>query len=145
MKKILLLIMIASLSLFASEEIHNFKYETNYKKALKKAQKEDKLLIVMMSLSTCPVCSYMKDIVFERQEVLNYLKQNYVMVINDIDWDDYAPRFKTTHVPTFFFIDPDTEEELREKKVGGSKPKDFIQELTDVKIFDIERYTTPAQ
>ncbi len=135
MKKILLLIMILSLSLFSSVEIHNFKYETNFNKAVKKAQKEDKILIVMMSLSTCPVCSYMKDIVFEREEVLSYLQENYVMVINDMDWDEYSPRFKTTNAPTFFFIDPDTQEELREKKIGGAKPEKFIQDLTDVKIF----------
>ena len=39
MKSILLLIMIDSLTLFASEEIHNFQYENSCNKALLKPEK----------------------------------------------------------------------------------------------------------
>lgn len=132
MKKILLSIMILSLSLFANE----FKYQANYKKALQSAKDEDKVLIVMMALKGCPVCDYMRDIVFEREQVLHYLNDNYIMVVHDIDHDKYEDRFTTINAPTFYFIDPRTGKEIREKKIGGAQPKKFIQELTEVK----ERY-----
>ena len=134
MKKILLLIMIASLTLFASEEIHNFQYENSFNKAVLKAKNEKKLVIVMMSLATCPVCDYMKDIVFEREQVLSYLNKNYVVVIYDIDWGEFPKRFKTRNAPTFYFIDPVTKKEIYDKKIGGAKPEKFLQDLTDVKI-----------
>ncbi|HIP47011.1 MAG TPA: thioredoxin family protein [Campylobacterales bacterium] len=145
MKKILLFIMIVSLSLFASEEIHNFKYESDFNKAVLKAKSEKKLVVVMMSLSTCPVCDYMKDIVFEREQVLSYLNENYVMVIYDIDWGEFPERFETKHAPTFYFIDPLTKKEIYDKKTGGAQPEKFIQDLTDVKVFHEQKLTALAQ
>ncbi len=132
MKKIFALIMIVTFSLFASEEIHNFKYETDYTYALQKAKKEHKVLLLMMTIHGCPNCAYMKDIVFERENILNYINDNYVVALFDIDRDRhrYPKRFKVLHGPIFIWIDPDTEKELRERKVGGSRPWKFIQELT---------------
>ncbi len=135
MKKIFSLIMILSLSLFASEEIHDFHYETDYTYALQKAQKEHKVLLLMMTIHGCPNCAYMKDIVFERENILNYVNENYVVALFDIDRDKhrYPKRFKVLHGPTFIWIDPDTQKEMREKKVGGSRPWKFIQELTEMR------------
>ncbi len=132
MKKIFSLILILSLSLFSSEEIHNFHYETDYTYALQKAQKEHKVLLLMMTIRGCPNCAYMKDIVFERENILNYVNENYVVALFDIDRDKrrYPKIFKVLHGPTFIWIDPDTQKEMRDKKVGGSRPWKFIQELT---------------
>ena len=132
MKKIFSLVMILALSLFASEEIHNFHYETDYTYALQKAKKEDKVLLLMMTIRGCPNCAYMKDIVFERENILNYINEKYVVALFDIEHDKrrYPKRFKVLHGPTFIWIDPHTNKEMREKKVGGSRPWKFIQELS---------------
>jgi len=134
MKKVLLLLMVFSLSLFAlGEEIHNFKYEKSYYTALKKAKEQNKILLIMMEKHGCPNCAYMKDIVFEREKVLNYLNDNFVTLILDIDGRYYPKRYISHRAPTFFFIDPKDESEIREKKVGGSRPWKFLEELQEVK------------
>jgi thioredoxin-related protein len=117
------------------QEIHNLKYERSYYTAKKKALAEDKALLVMMSIEGCPNCSYMKDIVFERENILEYLNENFVVLIFDINRDKhiYPKRFKSLHGPTFFFLDPKDEHELREKKVGGWMPFKFIEVLQEVK------------
>jgi len=134
MKKVLLLLMVFSLSLFAlGEEIHNFKYEKSYYTALKKAKEQNKILLIMMEKHGCPNCAYMKDIVFEREKVLNYLNDNFVTLILDIDGRYYPKRYISHRAPTFFFINPKDESEIREKKVGGSRPWKFLEELQEVK------------
>ena len=126
--------MITTLSLFAfGEEIHNFKYETSYYTAMKKAKEQNKVLLIMMEKHGCPNCAYMKDIVFERENILNYVNDNYVVALLNVNQRNYPKRFISPRAPTFYFIDPTTDKELREYKVGGSRPWKFIEELTEVK------------
>jgi thioredoxin-related protein len=134
MKKILILLLTITISLFAlGEEVHNFKYETSYYTALKKAKEQNKPIMIMIEKHGCPNCAYMKDIVFERENILNYLNENFISLLLDIHGDYYPVRFISDRAPTFFFIDPKDESEIREKKIGGSRPWKFIQELTEVK------------
>ena len=134
MKKILLFLIITTLSLFAlGEEIHNFKYETSYYTAMKKAKEQNKALLIMMEKHGCPNCAYMKDIVFERENILNYVNENYIVVLLDVNRRNYPKRFISMRAPTFYFLDPTTDKELRAHKVGGSRPWKFLEELTEVK------------
>ncbi len=134
MKKIILTLLITALSLFAlGQEIHDFKYETSYYMAKKHAKEQNKILLIMMYKQGCPNCAYMKDIVFERKEILDYLNENYITVLLNTKSTYYPKRFVSPRAPTFFFLNPQTDKELRERKVGGSRPWKFIQELTAVK------------
>jgi hypothetical protein len=134
MKKVILLILVAAVSLFAlGQEIHDFKYERSYYTALKKAKEQDKVLLIMIEKNGCPNCAYMKNIVFEREKILNYLNENYITLLLDIHGNYYPKRYISDRAPTFYFIDPKDESELREKKIGGSRPWKFIEELTEVK------------
>ncbi len=134
MKKILLVMIIGVVSLFAlGQEVHDFTYERSYYTALKKAKDQNKVLMVMIEKKGCPTCAYMKDIVFEREKVLDYLNNNFVTLILDIKGRYYPKRFISHRAPTFFFLDPKDEREIREKKVGGSRPWKFLEELKEVK------------
>jgi thioredoxin-related protein len=134
MKKILMVMVIGVVSLFAlGQEVHNFTYERSYYTALNKAKDQNKILMVMVAKKGCPTCAYMKDIVFEREKVLNYLNNNFVTLILDIKGRYYPKRFISHRAPTFFFINPKDESEIREKKVGGSRPWKFLEELQEVK------------
>jgi thiol-disulfide isomerase/thioredoxin len=147
MKNILLLLLMTSLSLFAlGQEIHDFKYETSYYSALKKAKDNNKVLLLMMAKKGCPNCAYMKDIVFERKEILDFVNANYIVAVLDVNHRNYPKRFISPRAPTFFFLDPHDGRELREHKVGGSRPWKFIQELTEVKdAFDNNTTVTLKQ
>lgn len=126
--------MITSLSLFAlGQEIHDFKYESSYYTAHKKAKEQNKVLLIMMEKHGCPNCGYMKNIVFEKEEILNYVNENYIVTLLDVNSRNYPKRFISPRAPTFFFIDPTTDKEIREHKVGGSRPEKFMKELTEVK------------
>ncbi len=137
MKKIILLLFI----LFSIVPANELKTIYSYQNAIYKAHKEDKLVLVMMTLKGCPVCDYMKDIVFERKPILEYLNKNYYVVIKDIERDRYPQRFSAIDSPTFFFIDPETREEVIEKKVGGFKPDAFLDLLKEAND-DIDLNTT---
>ncbi len=125
MKKIILLLVFLSTLAFANE----LKTVYSYQNALHKAKQADKKVMIMMSYSGCPVCDHMKDIVFERPAVLEYLNKHFFVVIKDIEKDKYPHRFASIKSPTFFFIDPTTKEELIDRKVGGFMPEEFLDIL----------------
>ncbi len=125
MKKVFLFLAIFSISLIANE----LKTVYSYQNALHKAKKDNKYVLIMMSYSGCPVCDYMKDIVFERAAVLEYLNKHFYVVIKDIEKDHYPQRFSSIDSPTIFFIDPKTEKEVIPKKVGGFRPDTFLSIL----------------
>ncbi|MCH9814230.1 MAG: DUF255 domain-containing protein [Epsilonproteobacteria bacterium] len=126
MKKALLCLVLISTFLTAN----TLKTNHNYKEALTLAKEENKLILFMASIESCPVCDYMKDIVLEREQIISYLNQNYIVVIKDIEKEHYPIRFVTIDVPTFSFIDPHTHKEVHTKKIGGAKPEKFLEILT---------------
>ncbi len=125
MKKIVLILALLSSILLANE----LKTVYSYENALQKAKDANKSVMIMMSYSGCPVCDHMKDIVFEREAVLEYLNENYFVVIKDLVNDKYPQRFASIKTPTFFFIDPNTKEELIDREVGGFMPEKFLNIL----------------
>ena len=122
MKKVLILVWMLSGLLIANE----LKTVYSYQNAIYKAKKENKTVLVMMSYAGCPVCDYMKDIVLERPNILEYLNSHYYVVIKDLQRDHYPERFSVIDSPTFFFIDPKTEEEVIPKQSGGFRPDAFL-------------------
>ncbi len=129
MKKTVLLLTLLSTFAFCNE----LKTIYSYKKALEVAKAENKLVLFMTSIKSCPTCGYMKDIVFKREHVLNYLNENYVVVIKDIERQDYPKRFWTRDAPTFYFINALDEKEVREPKIGGANPEKFLKILQDAR------------
>ena len=125
MKRVILLIISFAVVVVANE----LKTIHTYKTALHKAQKEHKLVMVMMSYSGCPLCDYMKDIVLERPKVLDYLNEHFYVVMKDLQRDRYPERFSVIDTPTFFFIDPVTKTDVIERKSGGFRPDDFLKLL----------------
>jgi len=120
-------------SIFANE----LKTVATYQKALQIAKDENKFILFMTSIKGCPVCDYMKDIVFEREKVIDLLDKNYVVVIKDAETEIYPQRFHTRDMPTFYFIDPKDEKEIRAPKVGGSTPEKFLTLLENTINTDI--------
>ncbi len=128
MKKTFLFLTIFTVYLVANE----LQTVYSYKNALHKAKNDNKFVMVMMSYKGCPVCDYMKDIVFERTKVLDYLNKHFYVVIKDIEKDRYPQRFSSIDSPTIFFIDPKTQKEVIPKKVGGFRPDVFLSILKTV-------------
>jgi thioredoxin-related protein len=138
MKKIALAITLISTLLIGSE----LNTVDTYKEALDIAKDANKTVLFMTSIEGCPVCDYMKDVVFEKEKVINYLNQNYVMVIRDAETQSYPKQFHTRDMPTFYFINPKDEKEIRKPKVGGSTPKKFLSVIK--KVIESENNNTVA-
>ena len=125
MKKIALIVTLISTLLIGNE----LKTIDTYNKALNVAKDTNKTILFMTSIVGCPVCDYMKDVVFEKEKVLNYLNKNYVVVVRDAETQVYPKRFYTRDMPTFYFVDPTNGKEIRKPKAGGSTTEKFLSLL----------------
>jgi thiol:disulfide interchange protein len=125
--KSLLLFIAFTLVLFASE----LQYEHNFNKAVEKANKQNKEVMMMYSAVWCPECNYMKDIVFKDEKVLDYIQKHYVVLALDIQKDTLPEGFKYIGIPTFFFLNKDAKE--KNQIIGGSKVNIFLQKLKALK------------
>ena len=59
--KLLILVIACTIALLASE----LQFEHNFNKALQKAKKQNKEVMMMYSATWCPECNYMKEVVFK--------------------------------------------------------------------------------
>ena len=125
--KSLLLFIAFTLVLFASE----LQYEHNFNKAVEKANKQNKEVMMMYSAVWCPECNYMKDIVFKDEKVLDYIQKHYIVLALDIQKDTLPEGFKYIGIPTFFFLNKDAKE--KNQIIGGSKVNIFLQKLKALK------------
>lgn len=119
MLKILLSTFLLVASLFASID-----FEKNYNEAVKKANAENKPLLVMVSSPTCPECNYMKKHVFTQEDVSKYINENYVAVDFDIKDENIPEQMKFWGIPRFY-LSVDGENVLK-KKMGGMKKEQFL-------------------
>ncbi len=122
MKKITFLFALLSSMLLANE----LKSVSSYNKALEVAKDENKKVLFITTIQGCPACQYMKDIVWEREKILNFLNENYVVVVKDAEKDKYPIKFHTRDMPTYYFIDPYDESQIRDSVSGGMNPEKFL-------------------
>ncbi len=125
--KSLLLFITCTLALFANE----LQYEHNLNKAIEKANKQHREVMMMYSAVWCPECNYMKDVVFKDEEVLKYIQKHYVVLALDIQKDTLPKGFNYIGIPTFFFLDKNAKE--KNEIIGGSKANIFLQKLKALK------------
>lgn len=125
MKKLLLLLTFISFGLSAELNwLHDFE------EGKKLAKQKNIPILVMYSTEGCPECQYMKKKVFKDEQISKKMDSSFVLVTLDIHKDKLP--FEFMGIPTFFFTKPDGT--LIEKKVGGSREKEFLAKLNEVKI-----------
>lgn len=91
------------------------KYETDYNKALKKAQKENKNLFVVLVSEGCPFCHKLIDTILTKDYVREYINKKYIRVLlNDKDGDKIPNNLKRPFTPVTFIIDPFSEQIIDE-------------------------------
>ena len=125
MKKIIFIVFFLSLFITgakAQEKGIFFERDTIWKKVLKKAKQEKKLVFVDCYTSWCIPCKKMATEVFMSDSVGSYFKEHFVSVKYDIEKDSVGAalkrRFAITAVPTLLFIEP-VGVNMVHKVVGG--------------------------
>jgi len=122
MRKILFALWLITLSINA-DHIH---WMGNYDKALQKAHKEHKPLMVLLVKKECPSCNDVIKDSFMGQEYVKLLNQKFISVIVTYEGRESYPieMFYSTSFPTLFFVNSQTETFLSEPlydKVIGEK------------------------
>ena len=131
MIKILLTLLF--LTLFVNAE--HIRWLGNYDKALQKAQKEHKPLMVLLVKKECLSCNNMIRDTFMKQIYVTYLNKNFVSVIVTYEGMESYPieMFYSTSFPTLFFVSSQTEtfivKPLYGKSIDVSSIKNILKEL----------------
>lgn len=132
MKYILLLILLLN-GLFASssEFIEKMNYEIIYEKALERAIKENKSIMMIASTKSCPWCRKLERQTLTRDNINNIIQKNFVPLAVDQDLKNYPKKYEVKVVPTVYFINPKDESVIK-KVLGYKNKKEFSKILDEV-------------
>ena len=100
-----------------------------YDDAIDKAQKENKIVMVMLGRSSCSVCKYMKTVVFKDKKIIPILNKKFLSVYIELDFDDVPEGLTYVGTPTFHFLDKN--EKAIYRIDGGKTVPSFFKAITD--------------
>jgi len=103
-------------------------YETNYAKAVAKAKREHKNVMLVLVANYCPWCRKFEEQVLRKQEVNKLVHQQYVPVILNKEKDPYPQEFNLSFTPIVQFIDPNTQKSYH-RVVGYNEREAFLHWL----------------
>ncbi len=131
MRKILFALWLITLAINA-DHIH---WMGNYDKALQKAQKEHKPLMVLLVKKECPSCNDVIKDSFMGQGYIKHLNQKFVSVIVTYEGRESYPieMFYSTNFPTLFFVSSQIEtflvKPLYDKDINENRIENILKEL----------------
>jgi len=127
MRKILFALWLITLSINA-DHIH---WLGNYDKALQKAQKEYKPLMVLLVKKECSPCNNVIKDSFMEQEYVKHLNQKFVSVIVTYEGRESYPieLLYSTNFPTLFFVNSQTETFLAKPLYGEMIDENTIEKV----------------
>ena len=106
----------------------DFEQTKEWKKVLKKAKKEKKLIFVDCYTSWCGPCKMMAKNVFTRQEVGDYYNNKFVCLKLDAEKESshaFFKHYQANGYPSFFWLD--ARGNLLDTRTGSVSPEDFIR------------------
>ena len=136
MKKLVMLLAL-SLALFGAN-VDNFAkeagFERDYKTALAKAKKENKLLMMVLGADYCPWCRKFERNTLSSELVMPRAKEEFVTLVVDkkFDIESFPKEFQTQLTPKVFFIDPKSGKSIHET-TGYIKKKEYVKDLDKAK------------
>jgi thioredoxin-related protein len=101
--RLVMIVTLFALSLFAN----GIEWENNFEAAKAKAQKEDKILYVLITSETCRWCRKLESTTLEETAVVENVNSKYAAVALTRGKDKYPPCLKAPMVPMSYFLTPD--------------------------------------
>lgn len=101
--RIIMIITMLTISLFANEITWNDSFEAAKTKALK----EDKLIYVVITSDTCRWCRKLENETLKKKNVIDNLNSKYSPVALTRGKDSYPPCLKAPMVPMSYFLTPE--------------------------------------
>ena len=119
------------LGILLSSSLFGTGFETlhDFNQSMQKAQKEDKLVLLMVSQEGCPMCIYMKNNTLRDANVSDLIGHNFIFVEKESADEDLPEKYETFVTPTFFVIDPKSAKPIDSPIHGGFKPPAFVRIL----------------
>ena len=102
-----------------------FGYETDYKKAIEKAKKENKQVMFVMVANFCPWCLKFEKKVLSDKQLDLQIHKKYVPLILNREEKKFPATFETPMIPTVYFVNP-KDESIVNKSVGYHNRFNFI-------------------
>ena len=144
-KKILLIIMIITTSLFAEKDVNNIKWQYELEDAKELAQQFKKPIFLFLESRKCYYCPILKETTFADPRVEKEINENFIPVKldnslgaeSDVENSGHAPeRLTTSMTPAIYLMGPNEEMFSRKGKkhmiiYGMWKPKDLLAWLED--------------
>ena len=127
MKKLFVLIVLMAGIIWGAEAQSKgitFEQTKEWKKVLKKAKKEKKLIFIDCYTSWCGPCKMLSSQVFTREDVGNQFNADFVNVKYDMEKDAdgvmLKDKFEVKAFPTLVFVDPNTQQVVHKMVGAGS-------------------------
>lgn len=127
--KIFFMILLLTYGLMATNAIEAAKKlgaENNYATAIKKAEQEKKILVMVVVKEDCRWCDKLINRTLSEETVKTKL-ENYITLIVDKN-DDFPSNFKENFFPSIFYIDYSTQKSVYENVGFVGKPC-FLNDL----------------
>lgn len=127
MKKLFVMVVLLTgiiLGAQAQEQGIRFEQTKEWKKILKQAKKEKKLIFIDCYTSWCGPCKMLSANVFTREDVGNQFNKDFVNVKFDMEKDAdgviLKDKFEVKAFPTLVFVDPNTQQVVHRMVGAGS-------------------------
>ena len=125
MKKILV---VALFSIYLAANHVN--WMGNYNKALIKANKESKPMLVLLIKNNSQECKDVVKNIFTNKNYIDKINNKYISVIINYDTQDYPIElFYSTIFPTLFFVDSKTETFIKEPLYSKNIVEQIVSKL----------------
>lgn len=109
---------------FAAE----MKYETSYKKAVKKAKRLKKNIMFVLVSNHCPWCRKFEQRVLLKKDVNDLIQNNYIPLILNKSTDKFPKKYNKAISPIVYFIDYKSLENY-ETTIGYNSRDEFLHIL----------------
>ena len=126
MIRYLLTILMFGTMLFSAE----LNWDSDYEKALKEAQKQNKDVYMLITANDCRWCRKFESTTLQEKVVIDRLKKQYILLHVDREMDDFPKSFKSKRVPRHYFLT--SKGEIIYSFLGYWKKDDFFSFLKDV-------------
>jgi len=129
-----LLVLLIMLTTLYSAKIDEFaakvNYERDYKTALQKAQKENKMLMLLVVADYCPWCKKFEKKTLMNSSVKKIINDNFIPVVIDKlkEKGSFPKEYASPFIPAVYFIDPVTQKPLHNTLAYMTK-KDYKENM----------------
>ena len=107
----------------------HMQYETDYQKALQRAKKEAKPLMIFMTTNYCPWCRKLESRILSQKEIDQKIKQKYVPVMLNLDEKKFPKQLQEIALTPTLYIVNSSDEKIEHTFIGYSSREEFLRIL----------------